>query len=400
MKKIIILSVCIFTLLNIPVAIAQSWQPANFINREPENKTLFTKYQDYGNVPTLNIKIPSVVEVGLVPDQIRVSDFGVYDSTAKMFVPYRFIPSNQTVQKTLSVQDINNGKIIPSLSDDNQMTDYQFEVPSNTGKWGKADLYLKYDRVIKSNSISLSLSDYVKLPSSITLQAVINGKWVVLLNQVNPTTSIINFPETKSDLWRLEIEYTQPLRVQEITLNDLSDQSPKAVMRFLALPNHEYQIFANPEYMIRDYTDYIESSDLINPITLVYGGSVSFVLNKAFVPVDSDGDQIMDSKDNCPNIFNPNQLDVNNNNIGDECDDFDGDSVIQSRDNCPSTPNMNQQDTDGDGIGDACDPDESRITERYPWIVWVGLGFATLVFVVLLLLAVQRSKQNNESSMS
>jgi len=37
--------------------------------------------------------------------------------------------------------------------------------------------------------------------------------------------------------------------------------------------------------------------------------------------IDTDGDGILDTKDNCPEIYNPDQRDVNNNSIGDFCDD-------------------------------------------------------------------------------
>ena len=69
---------------------------------------------------------------------------------------------------------------------------------------------------------------------------------------------------------------------------------------------------------------------------------------------DADGDGILNSLDNCPEIYNPNQIDDDNDGIGDECDDSDGDGVFDAFDNCPLIAN-NQSDSDTDGIGDSCD---------------------------------------------
>jgi hypothetical protein len=85
------------------------------------------------------------------------------------------------------------------------------------------------------------------------------------------------------------------------------------------------------------------------------------------VALDSDGDGIPDTEDNCPTVSNPNQEDADSDNMGDACDDCpndphndaDGDGVCGDLDNCPNTPNPNQEDADGDGIGDAC---ASRLT--------------------------------------
>ncbi|XP_066021545.1 LOW QUALITY PROTEIN: cartilage oligomeric matrix protein [Pocillopora verrucosa] len=61
--------------------------------------------------------------------------------------------------------------------------------------------------------------------------------------------------------------------------------------------------------------------------------------------LDVDGDRLADFRDNCPHVFNRNQRDTDRDGIGNDCD------------NCPDIPNREQNDADSDGIGDACDPD-------------------------------------------
>ncbi|RME29667.1 MAG: hypothetical protein D6806_01050, partial [Deltaproteobacteria bacterium] len=84
---------------------------------------------------------------------------------------------------------------------------------------------------------------------------------------------------------------------------------------------------------------------------------------------DADSDGVPDGADNCPEAYNPDQLDSDSDGTGDACDeltDRDGDGIGDELDNCPDVPNPLQQDYDGDGAGDLCDlclntPDSDQV---------------------------------------
>lgn len=67
--------------------------------------------------------------------------------------------------------------------------------------------------------------------------------------------------------------------------------------------------------------------------------------------LDSDGDGILDSTDNCDLVANPAQHDKDSDGMGDECDP------------CPHLAGTDA-DADGDGVGDACDPDPAAPNHR------------------------------------
>ena len=82
--------------------------------------------------------------------------------------------------------------------------------------------------------------------------------------------------------------------------------------------------------------------------------------------LDPDADGILNeanNPDNCPDIFNTTQADSDGDDIGDACDtcpndpanDVDSDGICGDIDNCPFTVNTDQTDTDSDGTGDVCD---------------------------------------------
>ncbi|MDO4229323.1 MAG: thrombospondin type 3 repeat-containing protein [Capnocytophaga sp.] len=91
-------------------------------------------------------------------------------------------------------------------------------------------------------------------------------------------------------------------------------------------------------------------------------GNIFLAVNAGTITVksdeDTDGDGILSSIDNCPEISNADQADSDNDGIGDVCDeDWDGDNVLNTIDNCPRIANADQADLDNDGLGDVCDDD-------------------------------------------
>ncbi len=88
--------------------------------------------------------------------------------------------------------------------------------------------------------------------------------------------------------------------------------------------------------------------------------------------MDMDGDSVNNEWDNCPRIANPSQIDTDSNDIGNHCEpqqpeecssylsggaDLDNDGITDVCDKCKYFASENNFDSDNDGFGDVCDPD-------------------------------------------
>ena len=149
----------------------------------------------------------------------------------------------------------------------------------------------------------------------------------------------------------------------------------------------EYSIASSTD-TIGDY-DFIENTSPTNGILsysdskyIIYESDPSFIGTDAFALAlsydgklsneiafsinvydgDPDSDGILSSSDNCPNIANPGQSDIDSDSIGDVCDsDIDGDNVANDSDAFPMD-SSEWLDTDADGIGNNADEDDDGDT--------------------------------------
>ena len=165
-------------------------------------------------------------------------------------------------------------------------------------------------------------------------------------------------------------------------------------LRFLAQPDHSYEIYYDADRTISAKAS--ERGNLADNEGVFVLSPQQGNLNALYSEADIDEDAIADVLDNCVQLQNPDQLDVDQNGRGDACDDFDKDGRINSADNCPNLPNRTQSDEDGDGTGDVCDSEESRLTERYIWVPWAGMGIAVTVVIGLFALVAQNTRPKNE----
>ena len=121
----------------------------------------------------------------------------------------------------------------------------------------------------------------------------------------------------------------------------------------MCLLAHEDGVWCSGEHQFVD-ADF--NRTLPTPLIAFPGGETVLLPNQ-----DTDEDGIFDVLDNCPTVSNPQQLDLDEDGVGDACDDDrDGDNVANDDDVCPDTTDPQQLDLDADGAGDACDEDDDN----------------------------------------
>lgn len=351
----------------------------------------FRKFKD---IDSLAIKVPTVVEISFNESYLEMLNFAVFDKTDNTFEPYLFKQEIKNLDSILNVSSSQIlGSTIASITDKKLQTYVDFLL--QPGSIGSAKIILTSPDVVSSSAFTTLLDNYVALPNYIEIIAMVDGQEKTVLAKSPMSGNTVHFPKTASSRWFVTYWYSQPLRITEINLvQENSLKNTSNLVRFLAQPGHSYRIFFDPDRYVNSVAK--EKGDLQLAKEVVEIANTSVQNNPSYVVADTDMDGTPDIKDNCVSVRNPNQADVNSNEVGDDCEDFDLDRVINSKDNCPGVANTNQRDTDGDKVGDACDKQESRFTESHPWVPWAGIGFATLVLISLFVITARAKSDQNK----
>ncbi len=296
--------------------------------------------------------------------------------------PINIISEYKTDKATPNVTDssptIGN---LNALFDGNFNSTLEFDYDKDEGH---AFIEVDFDKDVTISSFSLHLDTNVASPYAVEVLAFVDGNWKTILAKDSSYTYDVKFPTTEAKKWKIDLWHSQPLRLKEISFydeeEDISFKGEKII--WLAKSGQEYLIYADAVSSTSIATS--EKPNLFEEDDALILGLSLPTTNINYADPDYDEDGIPDYKDNCVYHANEDQEDLDENERGDICEDHDRDGVIDIEDNCPEDPNKAQKDVDNDGIGDTCDEEESRVTEKLPWLPWVAIAVAAGVVVLII----------------
>ncbi len=363
MKKISIIGVCISTF---SLCFAQD----------------ITLYKNVQDIQTLKVAQPTVVEI---KDLDVSGNIVVTDSNGKYIEQQFQVVTTSNVITPKRVQGCTTVcKSAIELADNNLETTFDFPLVTSGVQKGK--ITIEYAKPLETDTLTFSTTEDSYIPTAFSL--VIDGKRI--LNTMEGGSA--HFPRMTAQVVEIEFEYTQPIRFTEVGVGFNKEEKSMGVVRFVYLQGMSYKLYLDST---------TRRENISTPSVDLFAKKVEKEIslgesykNQFYKDRDTDNDGVIDSIDNCPSQSNSDQKDSNSNNIGDMCDDYDYDGISTYYDNCPEIANPDQLDTDKDKKGDMCDKEESRFTEKYPWITWV-VFFGVFIAIVTMIYEVIKMKKSN-----
>ncbi len=359
--------------------------------QQPDSATrgAMRAFRSVMDVPTVVTRVPTVLELPLGSLKLARGEFMVYDVTNAKPVPSEYRRRAEPVALVATSATPLSVGTVGALVDGDGATHAEFPVPDSGA--GRAEIELRAARPIRSATMIVLLDRHVAYPTSVELRARVAGTWRVVVAARKVESMRIEFPPTTAQEWRLNFEHAQPLRITQITLVDeTAPATATGTLRFLALPSHRYRVYLDADRAVDP--PYGERGDLSRDQGVRQVALGAITASADYAASDADRDGVPDVTDNCVSVANADQTDVVANGRGDACDDFDRDGVPNGADNCPDVANRAQTDTDADGIGDVCDAEESRITEQFVWLPWLGMALVGGVLAWMFVSVVRRAR--------
>ena len=362
MKKIIVFFITLILIVNL----TKASNPIDLLNKIPSNFKSEC-FEFYSKIPRNKFEIDKTYNIltnksdiiltqswYLLPTKLIKSEKKYYDYTLN-------IAQNNTKTSSWDIVSedelINNEKLeeiisktYKYLNDDDEKTFINYNIDSQS--W---EIIINLNEEIKSFEFEFN---FIYFSENYWTSYSISKDWITYSKVNRYEINKYSFKYLKIWLISLEKNYNY----ENIKIYDLSFSKNINYFQINSFSNNDIELyskyscnetFLNPKQE-NDYEIIYNEEDIQN---------ISVDLNKnpkynIYNKPDIDNDWIQDDLDNCKNIYNPNQEDINKDNIWDACSDDDKDWIIWFYDNCPNIENIKQEDNNNNNIWDVCESDK------------------------------------------